>query len=116
MLENGDVITLLHDWVYVKLRELPEKYKGSIVLPSGAAGSDIRLGVVMAFGPGLELPNGVRETIGIDTLDVVAFHRWNIEHQQGKTLGSYLSDKYGLIRGRDILLVFPPGTVEVDFS
>lgn len=109
-------LRLMHDWVFVQVHKLPERYKGTILLPQGETGSNLRAGTVVAYGPGEELSNGVREPIGVKVHDVVVFHRWNMEHKQGRAIGHLVGDGAALIKARDILLVLPEGTKGVDLS
>ena len=101
---NGEVVSLrlMHDWVCLLL--LPEKKEeNGIILPDSCP-SDIRSGVVMARGPGMEGDFSFRaEELLVG--DVVFFHRWNLEHKQGKLLSQQLDPYTALIRARDILVV-----------
>lgn len=107
---------LMHDWIFVQVCELPETYRGSIVLPQGESGSNLRVGTVLGYGPGEELPNGIRQPVGVKRGEVVVFHRWNMEHKQGRMLGQFVGKDGALIRARDVLLVLPPGSEEVELT
>jgi len=116
MFEDGSTLRLMHDWVFIRLAKLPETYKGTIVLPQGETGSNLRVGFVVGYGPGEELPNGLREPVGVLRGEIVVFHRWNMEHKQGRALGHLVGDGCTLIRARDILLVLPPGSEGVSVA
>ncbi len=99
---------LLSDWIYVRIHE-PKKQKGSVILPDTVA-PDLHVGTVLARGPGKDASNGSRIPVGVEPGEVVAFHRWNVEHRHGQAISQYLEEGAGLIRGDDVLVVFPPGS------
>jgi co-chaperonin GroES (HSP10) len=108
--KDGEKVTfrLLGDRVYVRVHAA-KKEIGSIILPD-SMDPDLVVATVLARGPGEERANGVRVPVDVEPGDVVVFHRWNLEHKQGQAVSQYLDKEGGLIQGRDILLVFPPGS------
>lgn len=99
---------MMGEWVYVKVHE-PKKQLRGIILPDTMS-SDLRVGTVLARGPGADASNGAKIPIGVEPGEVVVFHRWNLEHKQGQELGQYIEDDAGLIKGMDVLVVCPPGS------
>lgn len=110
------VIRLLHDWIFVRLAPLPERYRGSIVLPEGETGTNLRLGTVIGYGPGRVDADGTVTYPDVERGEVVVFHRWNNEHKQGRAVGQFLGKGSALIKPRDVLVVLPPGSEEVELA
>lgn len=109
-------LSVCHDVVLVQLHAPPEKYRDTVVLPNGVSGSDIVLGTVLAYGPGKSTSTGARIPIGVKKSEVVAFDRWTVEMSEAKKVACSIGDGLALIKGSDILLVFPPGTSEINFT
>jgi len=83
---------------------------GSIIIPMGV---DHRRAVVLATGPGAELPSGVRQPTDVEPGDRVLFHRAHGEHVQGKVLIKELGGEMLLLKPADILVVYT-GEVTVE--
>lgn len=115
LIEDG-MVCLMHDWIFVRLAPLPEKYRGTIVLPEGETGTNLRLGTVLGYGPGRVASDGTVTYPGVERGEVVVFHRWNNEHKQGRAIGQFLGEDSALIKPRDVLVVLPPGSEEVELA
>jgi co-chaperonin GroES (HSP10) len=92
----------LNDWILVKLEPI-ETQIGSIIVPMGVA---YRRAVVLATGPGTELPSGHRQPTGVEPGDRIIFHRAHGEHKQGRTLIKELGGEMLLLKPIDVLVVY----------
>lgn len=106
-----------NDLILVDLDPLPKVTSGGIHLPDDAPGQRIRTGTVLRVGPG-KWKGSRRDPIGVEPGEKVAFLRWHLEHQTGKTVTGFLAtlgENLGLIRGLDVLFAFPAGEkVEIE--
>lgn len=115
--EERFALRVMNDNIAVELVELPDTYKGStIILPQGETGSNLRVGTVLAYGPGALNDDQIFQPIDVEVGDVLVFHRWNMEHKQGRKIGHFLGDGATLIKVRDVLMVLPPGSEGVDVT
>ena len=101
----------LHDWVVVLLEK--DQEPSSIIVAPGTHEEIVRRGTVVHVGPGKELPNGLREPVGVAPGDRVCFVRWHNEHRPGKAQVAALMDMSEalggpvvMIRANDILFAF----------
>jgi len=103
-------LTPMNDWVLVKMKEFPEERNGILIIEDSSA-NKVRTGVVLAVGPGKRnKETGFRTPTGLEPGLHIAFYRWNMEHQNGKRLVSFLDgigESLGLIRVSDILAASP---------
>ena len=101
-----------HDSLLVKMDPIPEK-QGSLIILEDSSPNRVRTGQGLKVGPGVRNEKtGERTPVGIEQGEKVAFFRWNLEHQNGKRIASFLEafgEDLGLIRARDILLAWAPG-------
>lgn len=96
------------------MEPIPEKI-GSLYTVHG---DRVRMGTVLAVGPGRYTDLGKRIPIGVEKGERIAFFRENLEHQQGKQLLAALQDlgdDLGMLRGPDVLFVVAPGA-EIQLS
>lgn len=115
--EERYALRVMSDNILVELAKLPDTYRGSsIILPQGETGSNLRVGTVLGYGPGALDDEQVFQPTGVEVGEVVVFHRWNMEHKQGRKLGQFLGGGAALIKARDVLLVLPPGSEGVDIT
>lgn len=108
---HGERVSPRNDWVLVEMDPIPET-RGSLILPHG---DRVRKGTVLAVGKGRYDEKGVRQPVGLEPGERVAFFREHLEHKQGKAILHILKDfgeDIGLIRANDILFAFV-GDVEV---
>lgn len=100
----------MNDWVLVRLDPMP-KTVGSIVMPDIVSARDTHTATVISTGPGRSLPGGARAPMEVQEGDKVCFHRWNLEHKNGKAIGHVLEEMgedVALVKEADILFVWPP--------
>lgn len=110
----------LSDWILVKF--FPLKKRSNIIELAGQqSDSAVRLGEVVAVGPGRPLKKTVgREPMFVEPGAKIAFFRWHQEHRPGKAVSESLSrishelgEDVCLIRQSDILFEYT-GDVDVD--
>jgi co-chaperonin GroES (HSP10) len=107
----------INDYILLELDPLREVTKGGIILPDDRPGERVRTGTVMRVGPGRWVGSH-RRPIRLEKGEKVAFLRWNLEHQTGKTITGFLAnigENLGLIREDDVLFALMPGEkVEIE--
>ena len=108
----------LHDWIVVLLEA--DQAPSSIIAAPDTHQENVRKGTVIAVGPGAELPNGVRDPVGVQPGDKVCFLRWHHEHRPGKAQVAALTDlsvelggSVVMVRRNDILFTYE-GDVRVE--
>ena len=96
-----------NDWVLVKIDQFPESRNGIVILEDTTA-NKVRTATVLSVGPGKRSKvTGERIPVTVEKGEKVAFFRWNLEHQNGKRVTSFLEgfgEDLGLIRANDILV------------
>jgi co-chaperonin GroES (HSP10) len=101
------------DWILVQCENF--KAPSDIIHSPNTDSSHIRLGKILAVGPGKYQGKKAitRTALGVDPGEKIAFLRWHQEHRPGKSVAKALhdlSDELGadvcMVRANDILFVF----------
>ena len=103
------MIRPLHDWLVIKLDQVPEKKEG-IILVAARDQERQYSGVIVRTGPGQWLPGtpSKRRPLGVGEGERVHFFRENFETIQGKEIARIVSEVEPgmvMIRARDLLFV-----------
>jgi co-chaperonin GroES (HSP10) len=92
----------LNDCILVALEPIDTQI-GSIVIPGGVY---FRRAIVLATGPGTELPDGRREPTGVTPGDRIVFHRAHGEHGPGRAVLKHLGGEMLLLKADDVLVIY----------
>lgn len=104
----------LGDWLLVSVDPLKDESKGGILLVGDKSTETVKTGTVVRVGPGKKVGQ-LRNPIGVEPGEKVAFFRWNQEHQNGQRIAHVLGEGFALIKMADVLFAFPAGlSVEVN--
>lgn len=100
----------LHDWMVVELEPNKETFSGSSIIK--VKDSPIRIGKVLAVGPGRHYVDGKFVPMEVEVGERVVFLIASADTQSGKSVHHYLPDNQRLIRETDVLFV-AIGSMEV---